>query len=117
MTNIRFEYEDYLKDLSPEDQVKELKQFFIDMMDYMEQSPGEKIYIQLHELAKKIDLNEEKLNSEEQFRFFLEELNIIKDEPDFLTKSPLLYEKYPLVRVGIRRALFYLDNKAKDIGN
>ena len=43
-----------LSNLSKEDQIKELKQFFINMMDYTEQTESEEIYIKLHDTLKKI---------------------------------------------------------------
>jgi hypothetical protein len=45
MIETRFAYEEYLKELSPKEQLAELRQFFIDMMDWTEQSPAEDIYI------------------------------------------------------------------------
>jgi len=41
----RLSYEDQLRKLATKEQLAELRQFFIDMMDWTEQSPAEDIYI------------------------------------------------------------------------
>lgn len=48
----RLAYEDCLKDLSAESQIAELRQFFIDMMDWNQQSGREDIYILLEKSLK-----------------------------------------------------------------
>ena len=41
--------------------------------------------------------------------FFVELAELVKN--DKLDESPTLYEKYPLVRIGVRRALFAIQKR------
>lgn len=52
MHNPRFDYEEYLEKLSYKEQVAEVKQFFIDMMDWTQQSDEMEIYLKLHEFIE-----------------------------------------------------------------
>ena len=51
---ITFEGEEFLSNMSEEDQKKELLDFFVNMMDFTEQTEKEDMYIKLHECLKRL---------------------------------------------------------------
>lgn len=52
---ITFKQEQIFSELSNEEQIKKLKQFFIAMMDWNEQTEKEKVYIYLYDCLEKFE--------------------------------------------------------------
>jgi len=53
-TKCRLRYEHFLKSMSKQDQITELRRLIVDMMDWTEQSDSEEVYITLDKLLKSL---------------------------------------------------------------